>query len=128
MTRMRSLLLILTLGGASGGCAVTTAGGDRLGVRSADFAAYVEEVFRRQNAVATELSLALDSESLDSALFEALDQAELALQAACRGLNVLAEQSRDGEPPGGLGALKRARQAPECERAADAGEQALGSE
>lgn len=107
------LLLTLT------GCAVTGAGGQRLRTGSDAFADYVETVFRRQNEIATALSDALDQADPDSARYAALEAAELDLLVACRGLNELAQRRRNGERVGGFGALKRARQAPDCERAAD---------
>ena len=87
--------------------------------RSETFAAYVEEVFRRQNEVATELALALEREPPETERFALLEAAELALLTECGGLNEMARAQRDGEQPGGLGALKRARQAPDCERATE---------
>jgi len=99
------------------GCAVTTADGTRLNPGSDGFADYVETVFRRQNAAATELTLALEDEDPASARYVALEAAELELLTACRGLNQLAATRRDGDDPRGLAALRRARQAPDCERA-----------
>jgi len=100
-----------------GGCAVTATDGTRMGLRSDEFADYVESVFRRQNEVASALALELDAEDPGSERYDELDAAELALLNACVGINELAARQRDGDPLGGLRALKRARQAPECERA-----------
>jgi hypothetical protein len=94
-------------------------------VRSDGFADYVEAVFRRQNAVATELADAIDDELPASERYAALEQLELELEIACRGLNQLAQAQREGEPAGGLGGLKRARGAPDCEGAADRAARAL---
>jgi hypothetical protein len=102
------------------GCAVTSGGGQRLRPGSDAFAAYVEAVFRRQNEVATELSDALDRADPDSAHYDRLEDAELDLLIACHGLNELAQRRRSGERVGGFGALRRARRAPDCERAAEA--------
>jgi hypothetical protein len=99
------------------GCAVTAVDGTRMGLRSDPFADYVESVFRRQNEVASELALALEREDPDSERYGELDAAELELLESCVGLNELAARQRDGDPLGGLKALKRARQAPDCERA-----------
>jgi hypothetical protein len=96
-----------------------------MGLRSDDFAAYVETVFRRQNEVASELALEIEGEDPDSARYGELDAAELALLDACLGLNELAAHQRDGEPLRGFRALERARQAPDCERAAEAAAAAL---
>jgi hypothetical protein len=98
-------------------CAVTSLEGERLPVRSEAFAAYVEAVFRRQNEVATELVFALEKADLDGERYRRLEAAELALLGACRGLNEIAQRRRDGDDGGGLAALRRARQAPECEAA-----------
>jgi hypothetical protein len=110
------------------GCAVRSLDGDRLPVRSEAFADYVEAVFRRQNEVATELAFAFDNPDLDDAGYARLEAAETNLLEACRGLNQIAQRRRDGDPLGGLGALSRARQAPECERATLAAEDALGEQ
>jgi len=83
------------------------------------FSAYVEDVFRRQNDIATGLLFALDTADPDSERFIELEDAELELSTACLGLNEMARRRRDGEPIRHLGALKRARQAPECERATE---------
>jgi hypothetical protein len=122
MQLMRSPLLPGTILLASavvlglGGCAVTAANGTRMGLKSDEFADYVESVFRRQNEVASALALELESEDTASERYERLDAAELELLDACVGINELAARQRDGEPLGGFKALKRARQAPECER------------
>lgn len=99
------------------GCAVTSVDGVRLRPGSDAFSDYVESVFRRQNEIATELALVLDDEPPETERYGTLEDAELELLRACRTLNELAEAQRDGESPGGIGALKRARLAPDCERA-----------
>ena len=85
--------------------------------RSDAFAAYVEDVFRRQNEVAADLALALEREPAGSERYGLLEAAELALLVECRGLNEIARARRSGERLGGLRALNRAREAPDCERA-----------
>lgn len=101
------------------GCApVTTLDGERLALTSEAFRTYVESVFRKQNAVATDLTFALEDEGLSEADSAVLESAEAALLAACEGLNELAAERRDGEKPGGIRAAKAARQAPQCELAA----------
>lgn len=100
-----------------GGCAVTSVDGTRMGLKSDEFADYVESVFRRQNEVASALALELESEEPEGARYDELDAAELELLNACVGINELAARQRDGDPLGGLKALKRARRTPECERA-----------
>jgi hypothetical protein len=110
-------ILMLCLGLA--GCAVTSADGERLRPGSDAFADYVEAVFRRQNQLQIELALALDDANPDSERYQALEVVELELLTICRPLNELAAQRGAGESTGGPGALKRARQAPACERAAE---------
>jgi hypothetical protein len=88
--------------------------------RSDAFADYFESVFRNQNELADRLAAALDEADPDSARYAALDAAELDLLTSCRGVNELARRRQNGESAGGLGALKRARQAPDCERATQA--------
>jgi hypothetical protein len=114
---MRPILSFLAFAGLAAGCAVTSVDGRRLRPGSDAFADYVESVFRRQNEVATALALAIDDEVPGSDRVAVLEDAELGLLIACRTLNELAEASRDGERPGGLSALRRARGAPDCEQA-----------
>lgn len=102
------------------GCApVVTLEGDRLAVRSDAFAAYVEQVFREQNRVATALAFALE-DAWDPERLDALEAAESSLLEACAGLNEIAAARRDGERLRRLRALDAARAAPDCERATSA--------
>lgn len=117
MSEMRSILSLIVILLGLTGCAVTSVDGRRMPLRSDRFANYVEDVFRRQNEVAAELAFAIDESAEDDARFATLEDAELTLMSACRGLNQLARTQRAGESPGGLGALKRARGAPACEDA-----------
>lgn len=116
---------VIGLALACAGCAVTSADGRRLRPGSDAFADYVEAVFRRQNEIATALSLALDTETVDTPRYLRLEDAEIALQTACSQLNAMALAQRDGRDPGGLGALRRARSAPDCELAAASASAAL---
>lgn len=111
---------------AAGCSAVETIDGERLGVRSEAFADYVESVFRRQNAVATELAFALEAEELDTPRYARLESAEVALLDACAGLNEIAAGRRDRQEVGGLRALRAARRTPDCERATREAEALLG--
>lgn len=117
--------LVLAAAGA-GGCAagVITADGEALRVGSPGFRRYVEQVFRQQNRIATELGFALVDAELDGdqRAYRRLDAAEQRLLAACAGLNELAAMQRDGRRMGRLRALRAARAAPECEAAALAAE------
>lgn len=127
MCDMRQIARILVVAALIGGCAVTSYDGRRIGVASPAFAEYVESVFRRQNEVATSLGFALDGEEPGSERYRALEAAELNLLVACQGLNELASAARADESGRGPGSLRRARQAPDCERATAAAEQILGA-
>lgn len=122
---LRSLLAAMTLALLASACTVTSLDGRRMPVRSDDFANYVESVFRDQNDVANDLVLILDAADPGSIDYAALEDAEFDLFEACRGLNEIASSRRDGESIGGLKALRRARRAPDCERAADAAAELL---
>jgi len=124
---MRRIVSGIVVAGCAAGCAVTSVDGDRMRLTSDRFADYVEATFRRQNEVSTDLAVEIDEAAADSARYTILETAERRLLADCRGLNELARAQRDGEPAGGLGAVKRARGAPDCERATAAAEAALKS-
>jgi hypothetical protein len=119
------LAAVLGLSLALAACAVTSIDGRRMRVGSDDFRDYVESVFLRQNALAEDLGQALEAADPDSDRYQRLDDAELGLLRACGSLNELAQRARVGDSVGGLGALKRARRAPECERAVNRGLAAL---
>jgi hypothetical protein len=124
---MRRIGSGIVIAGCVAGCAVTSVDGDRMRLKSDRFADYVEATFRRQNAVSTDLAIEIDEEGADSVRYTILETAERRLLADCRGLNELARARRDGESASGLGALKRARGTPDCERATAAAEAALES-
>jgi hypothetical protein len=124
---MRRIVCGIVIAGCAAGCAVTSVDGDRIRLSSDRFTDYVEATFRRQNEVSTDLAIEIDEAAAETARYSTLETAERRLLAACRGLNELARAHRDGEPAGGLGALKRARGAPDCERATAAAEAALQS-
>jgi hypothetical protein len=112
MMGTRAPLLAATL--ALQGCAaVSTAAGEQLSLRSPEFRAYVERVFREQNGVADELAFALEAAP---ARPEA-SAAEQALLEACAGVNELATSRRDERQLGLQQRLAAARSAPDCERA-----------
>ena len=108
-----SCLLVLV----SGCAAVSTADGERLSLRSEEFRAYVDRVFREQNRVADELAFAL--EAADGARNE-LAVAEQRLLDACAGVNELATARRDEVGLGVRRSLGAARSVPECEKATQA--------
>ncbi len=116
---------VLLVAAAVVGCApVTTQDGERLPVRSDAFAAYVENVFREQNRVASALAFALEDET-DPERIDALETAEDALFDACAELNALATARRDGDRLGPFRSFAAARRAPDCERAAALARQTL---
>jgi len=116
--------LLLAAMAALAGCAgsVMTAEGDRLGLRSDEFAAYAESVFRRQNVVLDALSFALDERPGD----ERLLLAEERVLDACAGLNEIALRRRAGEAVRPLSGLRAARRVPACESAASQAAELLG--
>jgi hypothetical protein len=118
MTSTRVLSATLAAALALTACAITTVDGERLRPGEPEFADYVESVFRLQNEAATELAFALESAEFESALYLRLESAEETLLAACDGLNELASRRQRGEEDRNLGALREARNAPDCERAA----------
>jgi hypothetical protein len=116
LVRRVAPLLAATL--ACPGCAtVTTVDGQRLGLTSAEFASYVERVFREQNRIADALAFALEGEAAGRA---DLMEAEQSLLTACAGVNELATARRDGEGLGLKRSAANARSVPACERAAQA--------
>jgi hypothetical protein len=117
----RALVLPVVL--ALCGCAVVvTAEGDRLGLTSSEFRAYVERVFREQNRLASELAFELEDAAAPRAELAAAEQA---LIEACAGVNELATARRDAQDLGARGSLVRARSVPDCERATAAAAQLL---
>jgi hypothetical protein len=115
-----ALLASAALTACAGG--VTTAEGDRLGLRSDEFAAYAESVFRRQNVVLDALAFALDERPGD----ERLLLAEERVLEACAGLNEIAVRRRAGEAVRPLSGLRAARRVPACESAASQAAELLG--
>ena len=115
---MTPRLLIALTTAVTTGCAVVANDGTRMRLRDPQFAEYVEATFRLQNEVASALALAFDTAPEGSARYEALDRAEAQLLTACDGLNALAVADRGARQRRGLRALRVAKSAPECERAA----------
>ena len=105
--------LLVAMVALQGCAAVSTAGGDQLALRSPEFRAYVERVFREQNRVADELAFAIEAAPARAEPAAA----EQALLAACAGVNELATARRDGRRLGPKRELAAARSVPECERA-----------
>jgi len=101
---------------ATGCTVVTTAQGERLGMRSAAFRSYAETVFRQQNQALDELALQLDA-GLDTDELVELEAAEVELLAACARLNELAARRRDQRRLGLGRQWRAARTTPDCERA-----------
>ena len=111
------------------GCAaITTADGNRLGLGSDEFRAYVERVLREQNKTASDLAFALDDATgVGGPEPRELAGAEEALLAACAGLNELATSRRDAQHLGIHRSAAAARSAPDCERATRAAKAVLAS-
>ena len=119
--RVGYALQTLTMAAGLAGCAaVTTADGQRLGLASDDFRAYVEKVFREQNRVASDLGFALEDGDVAG-----LAAAEDALLAACAGVNELATLRRDDRRTGLKRGAEAARTVPQCEQATLAARAAL---
>ncbi|HEX5048382.1 MAG TPA: hypothetical protein VFX89_14795 [Gammaproteobacteria bacterium] len=112
MRVLRALHAFAALAGLAGCAAVTTADGQRLGLTSPNFRAYVERVFREQNRVASDLGFALEDRA-DPALAAAEDE----LLAACAGVNELATLRRDDQSPGLKRGSAAAHTVPGCEQA-----------
>lgn len=107
------------------GCAVSTAGGERLKLRSEAFRGYVERVFREQNRVADELAFEVEAPGVASAGLAAVEEA---LLAACAGVNELATARRDRRQLGLGRSARAARSVPDCERATRAAERRLAGD
>lgn len=120
--RSSALLALLALTGCA---AVSTVGGERLKLRSDEFRAYVERVFREQNRVADELAFAAEAPGPARALLTA---AEDELLAACAGVNELATARRDQRRLGVGRSVRLAQSVPDCERATRAAQQRLARE
>lgn len=124
----RAMPILFALATLSGGCAVTTADGERLAVGSDAFRAYVERVFREQNRVASEIAFALEAEGLAPQRAAELEAAEQALLEACAELNELAAARRDGRQLSTVAEARAARTGPECEQATASAERVLGTD
>ena len=109
--RLPVLLAPLLLWGCAG---VTTLDGQRLGMTSSEFRAYVERVFREQNQVTTELLFAIEDAQSNEQQGRLADLEE-AILSACAGLNELATARRDGRSLGVFRESRMAREAPQCE-------------
>ena len=86
----------------------------------------MEQVFREQNKVASDLGFALDdATAAGGSPPPELTAAEDALLKACAGVNELATSRRDQEDLGVRKSASAARSAPECEQATHAAQSAL---
>ena len=109
LARLAASCLLVLLSGCA---AVSTADGERLSLRSEEFRAYVERVFREQNRVADELAFAVEAPRAAPA---ELAMAEQRLLEACAALNELATARRDQVQLGPRRSLSAARTVPHCE-------------
>jgi hypothetical protein len=112
--RLARLVVPCALLALAGCAAVQTADGQRLGLTSDEFRAYVERVFREQNRVADELAFALEEPGAERAELAAAEQR---LLEACAGLNELATARRDQQRLGLRRRSSTARTVPQCEAA-----------
>lgn len=106
-----------------GGCAGTlmTTDGQRLRLRSEEFAQWAEDVFRLQNRVLDALAFALDAQPDAPELL----QAEERVLDACADMNELARRRQRGAGTRVFEDLGAARSVPACEAAAAAAAQTL---
>ncbi|MDD5036656.1 MAG: hypothetical protein PHE55_18105 [Methylococcaceae bacterium] len=84
-------------------------------MNEAEFAAYVEHVFRHHNGVVNDLLFA--SNKLDSSNNAALLRAEAKMDHACHPLNEVVSSSTGGQSPSFWSELQLADAVPECEAA-----------
>ena len=117
MLACRTLIASLALAVAA--CTgITTAGGQRMTLASEEFRGYMENVFREQNELLTEIAFVLAGDAGSEIDRGALEAAEESLLMACELLNDVAATRRDGGRPGWIRESRAARGAPSCERAA----------
>ena len=111
-------MAVIVLAAALSACAgaVRTGDGRELALRSAEFAAYAEGVFRLQNDVLDRLAFMLERAPGDA---QALAHEDRVL-ARCAGINAIAVRRRDERGTRVLADARAARQVPECEAAASA--------
>jgi hypothetical protein len=123
MSKLAALLLVSCVGLA--GCApgIRVPDGERMRLRSDEFAAYAEAVFRKQNEALDALAFALDEQPDDLRLLRAEDD----VLEACLGLNEIAVRRRDARSTRPLRELRAARRVPDCARAAEAAFAELGA-
>jgi hypothetical protein len=110
--RLRRDLILLVGTLLVAGCSVMTADGERFALRSPEFRAYVERVFKEQNRVADRFAFALEDAANAPADVTAAEQA---LQDACAKLNELATARRDEQRQSTGRRLDAARSVPRCE-------------
>lgn len=111
----------LSLSGCAG---ITTVDGQKMRMSSPQFRAYVEQVFRHQNQVATALLFAMEEAQGEEARAR-LALLEDSLLSACAGLNELATARRDGARLGVFREAGLARETPMCEAMTMQAERAL---
>jgi hypothetical protein len=116
-SKRNSMLLIILFSTACR--SVTTLDGERLGVRSEALRDYVEDVFRRQNRVSSQIAFALDDAQASPELLDELEAADRAILGACATLNEVAARRRDGRAAGWVRGSRAAHEAPDCERAVE---------
>ena len=99
------------------GCALPFFGGyGEQGMTREEFTRYVEEVFRLQNSITSEVMILLEGD--DTKKYEALLQVEQHMQEACGPLNEYASRDIDGLSIGFFLRRRVEKSAIDCERAA----------
>ena len=99
------------------GCSMPFMGGALVKTQSdSDFARYVEEVFRLQNSVTSELLVLSESDNVNDNIN--LSKAEYSMQEACGPLNEYAEREKDGASIGFFLLQRVKKSAVACEKAA----------
>ncbi|MGR9013535.1 MAG: hypothetical protein ACU83U_07810 [Gammaproteobacteria bacterium] len=110
-------LILLAITSLISGCAVPFFGGYGANGQSLEeFEQHVEEVFRLQNRMTSEVMMLLESEEAQK--YQALMQAEQHMQQICADLNEYVSRDMDGLSTGLLLRRRVEKSAIDCEKAA----------
>lgn len=110
-------LIVLVIASLISGCAVPFFGGYGANDQSREeFARHVEEVFRLQNQMTSEVMMLLENDAAKSP--DALMQAEQHMQQVCADLNEYASRDIDGLSIGIFLSRRVEKSAIDCEQAA----------
>ena len=117
LVNARGLMLIFIMAPPLSGCALPFFGGyGEQGMTREEFTRYVEDVFRLQNSITSEVMMQLEGD--DTKKHEALLQAEQDMQGACRPLNEYVSRDIDGLSTGLFLRRRVEKSAIDCERKA----------